>query len=69
MYACVTQPPDGTAEMNTAPGISYTSTRPGQGEAWRAAGGALGEEGTGPPRAVRCCFQVLVEAALTQTQS
>lgn len=29
--------------MNTAPGISYTSaTRPGQGEAWRAAGRALG---------------------------
>lgn len=33
-----------------------TGGGPGQGEAWRAAGGALGEEGTGPLGAVRCCL-------------
>ena len=40
VYACVTQPPDGTAGTDAAPGVSYTSTEAGRGEAWRAAGEA-----------------------------
>lgn len=31
VYACVTQPPDGTAGTDAAPGVSYTSTEAGRG--------------------------------------